>query len=331
MKKKGMQKLAHVLLTFSFLFVLGGNLFAQGGTIRGAVVDEFGEPVIGANVIIQELQTGAATNSEGIFSIPKLPAGEHVLRVTYIGMDTTTQTVGLGKNKIVSISLEMRQSSTKLKTVQIMDQKIGKIRKRDFDVGKTRITQRQIKLMPSLGAPDLAQYLQVLPGVVFTGDQGGQLYVRGGTPIMNMVLLDGMIVYNPFHSIGLFSIFDTDYIRSVDVFSAAFPAQYGGRVSSIMDVRSKMPDFNGIRGKVNINPISTGVLIEGPFARNKEKDKPGGNGFLLSMRNAYLDQTSPTFYDYATNDFGGDSVRGLPYTFTDIYGKLSFSDGLSTV
>lgn len=307
------------------LMISGLTAWGQGGIIRGTIVDEFGEPVIGANVVILDLKTGAATNTDGIFSIAKLPSGTHELRVTYIGMDTTVKQVDVSKNKTTTIGIKMRQSSTQLATVELTDRAIGKIRKREFDVGTTRITTRQINLMPSLGAPDLGQYLQVLPGVVFTGDQGGQLYVRGGTPVQNMVLLDGMIVYSPFHSIGLFSIFDTDYIRSVDVYSAAFPARYGGRVSSMMDIRTKNPNFKGIRGKANINPISAGFMIETPFANAKDKDTPGGNGLLLSARHSYLDQTSKLFYPYV-ND-----TTGLPFGFTDIYAKTTFTDGVNGV
>ena len=313
-----------------FALVFGPQLMAQGSILRGSVVDDEGEPVIGANVVIEELKTGAATNLEGFFSIPRLPKGTFRYRVTYVGMDTASAEVALSGSGTKTIAIKMRVSSTQLDAVQILDQKLGKIQKRQFDVGTTRITAKQINLMPSLGTPDLAQYLQVLPGVVFTGDQGGQLYVRGGTPIQNMVLLDGMIVYSPFHSIGLFSIFDTDYIRSVDVFSAAFPAKYGGRVSSIMDIRTKMPQFKRISGKANINPISSGFMIEGPFTKSNP-DKAGGNGFLFSARKAYLDKTSPQLYSYATNDLATDSVKGFPYSFTDIYGKLVFSDGLNSL
>lgn len=306
-----------------------GAVIGQNSIIRGTVLDEKGEPVIGASVAIVALGTGAATNQDGIFSIPKLPEGEHTLRVTYIGMDTLIHKAVVGKNATTSISMKMRESSTQIAVVEILDQKIGKIQKREIEVGVTRITSKQINLMPSLGTPDLAQYLQVLPGVVNTGDQGGQLYIRGGTPIMNMTLLDGMIVYSPFHSLGLFSIFDPDYIKSVDVYSAAFPAMYGGRVSSVMDIRTKMPELRGISGKVNINPISTGLMIEGPFSR-KNADKPGGNSFLLSARRSYLDRSSQIVYPWIENEVS-DSVSGLPYSFTDIYGKLSFSDGLNTM
>lgn len=319
------------LLLLTTLCIGVSSLLAQvsTATVRGTVVDEYGEPVIGASVSFPSLGLGAHTNDEGIFSIPKLPVGDYEIRVTYIGMDTTTQVLKLEKGKTLSIALKLREASTTVGTVVIEDQVVGKINTKTFDIGVTRISSRQINLMPSLGAPDLAQYLQVLPGVISTGDQGGQLYVRGGTPIMNMTYLDGMIVYSPFHSIGLFSIFDTDYIRSVDVYSAAFPSEYGGRVSSIMDIRTKVPDLHKVRGKANINPITTGINLEVPLSAKNSADNPGGTSLLLSARRSYIDKTSPLLYPYIENELS-DSVEGLPYNFTDIYTKLHFSDGLNT-
>lgn len=308
-----------LFLTFSVL-----TAFGQGGTIRGTVVDENGEPVIGASVVIFKLQTGASTNLDGIFSIPKLPAGEHELRVTYIGMDTVYQTVETKATGTTTIAFKMESGATSIETIEIRDNAVGKIKKQVVDIGTERISARQINLMPSLGTPDLAQYLQVLPGVVFTGDQGGQLYIRGGTPVQNMVLMDGMIVYSPFHSIGLFSIFDTDYLRSVDVYSAAFPARYGGRVSSIMDLRTRNPNSRGISGKVNVNPLTAGVMVEGPF-KGKREGGSTGSGFLVSARRSYLNMTSQNIYSYVNDS------TGLPFSFTDIYGKFTFSDGLNTV
>jgi CarboxypepD_reg-like domain/TonB-dependent Receptor Plug Domain len=328
-KNRPMKLMKSYLQCLLLVILSGGGLLAQTSIIRGTVLDEKGGAVAGANVVIVAQGTGATTNADGIFSISKLPEGEHTLRVTYIGMDTVYVTTKVGKATTASVSFKMQESSTQIAAVEITDQKFGKIQKRELEVGVTRITAKQINLMPSLGTPDLAQYLQVLPGVVSTGDQGGQLYIRGGTPIMNMTLLDGMIVYSPFHSMGLFSIFDPDYIKSVDVYSAAFPAMYGGRVSSVMDIRTRMPDVRGISGKVNINPLTTGLMIEGPFSR-KHLDRPGGNSFLLSARRSYLDRSSKVLYPWVKNEIS-DSVSGLPYSFTDIYGKVAFSDGLNTV
>lgn len=311
------------ILPFLLLLSTCGVLFGQNtGFIRGTVVDDNNEPIYGCNVVILKAQTGAITNADGIFSIAKLKPGDYEVRVTYLGMDTIIRSFVLEKGKTITTSFQLGISSTQMDVVEISDRALGKIRKTEIDIGTERITARQINLMPSLGTPDLAQYLQVLPGVVFTGDQGGQLYIRGGTTIQNMTLLDGMIVYSPFHSIGLFSTFDADYIRSVDVHSAAFPAQYGGRVSSIMDIKTRNPNANGIRGKVNINPLTAGLMIEGPF--KSRANGGGGSGFMLSARRSYLDQTSKTFYSYV-ND-----TTGLPFSFTDLYGKMTFTDGLST-
>lgn len=309
---------------FLFLaFILAGTFAsAQGGIIRGSLIDEYGEPVVGANVIIWKLKTGAATNVDGLFSIPKLPIGTHKLRVTYLGFDTLYQEVELQAGHTATVKLMMLESNGGILAdeVQITDHHLGEIQKREITTGVTEISARQISMLPSLGTPDLAQYLQVLPGVVTTGDQGGQLYIRGGTPIQNMVLLDGAIIYTPFHSIGMFSVFDTDYIRGVDVYSAAFPAQYGGRVSSVMDVRTRNGNFKRFGIKAHVNPISAGILAEGPLGKPKA-GRSGGSSYLLSLRESHLDLTSLALYNYVN-----DTV-GLPFSFIDGYGKLTFSDG----
>jgi hypothetical protein len=310
----------HLFALLSFLFVTQMAL-AQGSIIRGTVYDESGEPVQGATVVIPKQGTGAYTNDQGIFSISKLPAGKHEVRITFIGYDTIRATVEVGTNATVTQGFRMKETSIEVGVVEITDNANGKIEKARITVGLEEITPQEIKVIPSFGGtPDLAQYMQVVPGVVFTGDQGGQLYVRGGTPIQNMVLLDGAVIYSPFHSIGLFSVFDTDYLRGVDVYTAAFPAEYGGRISSIMDIRTRNGDYKNFHSKIDLNPVVAGTMIEGPLFKPKEGSNAGGS-FLLSARRCYLDKTSPLFYSYV-ND-----TNGLPFNFTDLFGKLSFSDG----
>ena len=153
------------------------------------------------------------------------------------------------------------------------------------NVGVQKIDPVAINKLPSVGEPDLAQYLQVLPGVVFTGDQGGQLYIRGGLPIQNKVLLDGMVIYNPFHSIGLFSVFDNDIMRSADVFSAGFGAEYGGRTSSIMDITTRDGNKKHLSGKVSASTFGAKLTLEGPLQKLKEDGK-GSSSFLLSGKTA---------------------------------------------
>jgi hypothetical protein len=292
---------------------------AQVNEVKGSVADEKGEPVIGAVAFIEEIKSGAFTNELGVFSLSKVPAGKYSLRITSIGYDTIRESLDLTgmSGKIVKRSFVMKERITELEEVVITDDKVGKIDPVKLKIGESRISARQIRLMPSLGSPDLAQYLQVLPGVITSGDQGGQLFVRGGTPIMNMVLLDGMIVYAPFHSIGVFSVFDPEYIRTTDVYSAGFGAEYGGRVSSVMDIRTRNGNLTNFSVKAHTNPFTSGVLMEGPLSK---KNKPGsGSSYLLSWRELRLDKTSPVLYKSLTDTFG------LPYKFRDIYGKLTFT------
>lgn len=196
---------------------------AQTGSVRGFVYEkESGEPVIFTNVVLEGTTYGIATDVNGYYNITKLPTGDYTLRVSYIGFDTVRVNIKVGNGQIVNQNAYLKKQDIRLGTVVISQEALKKTT--EVDVAVETITPKQIKHIPTIGGePDIAQYLQILPGVVFTGDQGGQLYIRGGTPIQNVVLLDGMVVYNPFHSIGLFSVFDTDILRNVDVYTGAFP------------------------------------------------------------------------------------------------------------
>lgn len=168
-----------------------------------------------------------------------------------------------------------------------------------------------------MGEPDIAQYLQVLPGVVFTGDQGGQLYIRGGLPVQNKVLLDGLIVYNPFHSIGLFSVFDSEIMKSADVYSAGFGAEYGGRTSSIMDISTRDGNKKRASGKISASTFGAKAMLEGPFVKLKENGNTSAS-YIISAKHSYLPQTSKLLYSYANPD-------GLPFKYTDLYAKASIN------
>lgn len=311
-------------LIFVTLFVLifsALGLFGQTGTIRGPVKDFSGEPLVNAVVFIPELKKGAYTNSDGIYSLDKLPEGTFRVFATFAGYDTMVQVITLKRNQKTTVLFTLEEIGFFSDEVEITANAIGKIETKDVNVGSITFSAKEINLLPSIGTPDLMQYLQVLPGVVFTGDQGGQVYIRGGTPIQNMTLMDGMIVYSPFHSIGLFSTFDPDYIRSVEVFTGGFPAKYGGRVSSVIDIKTRNGSFTDYSGKVNLNPFSANALVEGPIKRARRQG--GGSSFLVSYRKNYIDQTGKTIYPNVNDSLG------LPYNFTDIYGKLSVSDGVN--
>ena len=302
----------HLFLLSALLF--SATIFAQTGNIRGFVYEkESGEPVIFCSVFLEGTTVGAATDINGMYNISKVNAGEYTLVATYIGYDTTEVNITLKSGQILSKNLEIGESSVKLNEVKISAERAEM--KTEVKAASIKITKQDMEMIPTIGGePDLAQYMQVIPGVVFTGDQGGQLYIRGGSPIQNKVLMDGMIIYSPFHSIGLFSVFDTDIIKNTDVYTGGFSAEYGGRVSSIMDIKTIDGNKKELGGKLSANTFGSKLFVEGPL-NNK-----GNTSFIFSGKTSYLDKSSELFYKYPTLYF---DEKGLPYSYTDLYGKVS--------
>jgi hypothetical protein len=313
-----MQKRTGILITlFLCLFSI---TYAQTGTIKGFLYDRAsGEPIIFTNVILEGTKMGVQTDVNGYFSFVQVPEGNYTLFATVIGYDTTRVSINVHSGQIVNKKLFIGHRELELKGVEISARKTEKITR--INAGTISVTPREMKLMPSAGGePDIAQYLQVVPGVIFTGDQGGQLYIRGGSPAQTGILLDGVTIYNPFHSIGLFSVFETDAIRNVDIQSAGFNAQYGNRTSAILDVRTKDGNKNRLSGKLSASPLMARAMLEGPISKPKRE---GGSSttFLLSLKNSYLGATSKSIY----GGLGEPFKSGLPYDFTDAYGKITFN------
>lgn len=312
-----------------FTVLIGATTLAQKAQIRGFVYNEkTGEAEIGVTVYLKGTTMGAATDINGFYNISKIPAGSYTLMATSLGFDSISQKITVKNNEIISKNMNIKEAAQMMNTFVVSAEK--QEAKTQVKMSVTKVTPKEIKSIPSIGGdPDLAQYLQVLPGVTFTGDQGGQLYIRGGSPVQNKVLLDGMIVYNPFHSIGLFSVFDTDIMRSADVHTGGFNAEYGGRISSIMDITYRDGDKKRMRGKVSASTFSTKLMIEGPL--KKSKDGSGSITYVLSGKRSHIEQSSsfykPYFEGLSSDNARGVDTLGLPYGFTDIYGKISFNGG----
>lgn len=310
-----MKKIFYGVLILTCIF---SQAVAQTGDVRGFVYDEkTGEPAIFLNVMLRGTEKGAATDENGFFSIANVPVGNYLLHITSVEYDTLEKNITVEANKIVDLKLYLGKSDKVLNTVTVSAQTQEKLT--EVKISTIPITPKQIQRLPSVGGePDLAQYLQVLPGVIFTGDQGGQLYIRGGSPIQNKVLLDGMVIYNPFHSIGLFSVFETDIIRSVDVYTGGFNAKYGDRISAVVDITTRDGNKNETDGEVSVSPFLARILLEGPLKKS-ENPQESSITYLLTAKHSYLDKTSPIFYSYVNDS------TGIPYQFTDVYGKLSFN------
>jgi len=298
------------------LSIISFYSFSQSTSIRGFVYEkESGEPIIFTNVYLLGTTLGASTDVNGYFTISQVPAGEYTLIVTYLGFDTIREPVIIKNAQIINKRLYMTKSAFQLKTFEVSAEKQEGLTETKTSVVK--ITPKQIASIPSIGTPDLAQYLQVLPGIIFTGDQGGQLYVRGGPPIQNKILLDGLVIYNPFHSIGLFSVFETEIMRNVDIYTGGFGAEYGGRISSIMDITTRDGNKSRLSGSVGGTTFGANVILEGPLKKINPETGTSAS-FIIAVKNSYLKESSKVFYSYIEKD-------GLPFNYTDIFGKISLN------
>lgn len=173
----------------------------------------------------------------------------------------------------------------------------------------------------------------MLPGIISTGDQGGQIYIRGGSPIQNRIMIDGMTIFNPFHSIGFFSVFETEIIKTVDVLTAGFNAEYGGRVSAVIDIKTREGNKKRLSGLISANPFQAKAVIEGPI-KKFEEGRGSSSSFLFTAKHSFIDKTSPFLYAYAVDtslyslsddpNISKKDRERLPFRFTDFYGKFSF-------
>ena len=304
-------------LLVSLLFLLSNFGFSQKTEIRGFVYDKVtGEAIQFSNVFFQGTSYGVATDLNGFYSLSKFQPGTYTLTSTFVGYDTVHEVITVKAGDIFNRNMYLTQVALELDEVIINSKKIES--QTQVKISKIKISTDDIAKLPTVGAtPDLAQYIQVLPGVVTSGDKGGQIYIRGGTPIQNKVILDGMTIYNPFHSLGLFSVFDIDMIKNIDVYAGGFDAEYGDRISAVMDVNSVDGNKTRLAGKIGTSPFSSKLILNGPLKKFKAKE--GSSNFIFAARNSYLDKTAPVLYNYADKN-------GLPYSFNDLYGKVSFND-----
>ena len=265
---------------FAFLFLLCSAAFAQKSyTINGTITDKVnGETLFGASVFLQGTTIGVVTNEYGFYSITATE-GTYTVVVSYMGFSEVNQEVILDKNQ--KLNFEIAEASTQLEEVVVTGDEPERalLRKPEMSVSKLNIST--VKQMPVvLGEVDVLKSLQMLPGVTSNGEGTGGFHVRGGAQDQNLVLLDEAIIYNTSHMFGFFSVFNADAIKDVKLYKGGIPARFGGRVSSVLDVRQK--DGNkknfGLTGGIGL--ISSRLAIEGPLFKEK-------GSFLVAGRSSY--------------------------------------------
>jgi hypothetical protein len=230
LKLKTIMKISS-LFTFLLFSFLTNFSFSQSATIRGFLYEQSnGEPMPFQKVkIISSLNTiyGSVTDVNGFFSIPKLAIGTYTIKIEADLFELIEEKISITKaNQILDVKYNLKKGENIKEIDEVNVTAEGKRKKTEVSMSVIKLDKKGLERIPSVGAEnDVVGAFSVTPGVVTTGDQGGQLYVRGGTPIQNKILLDGMTIYTPFHSIGFFSIFETELVKNVDIYTGGFDSK----------------------------------------------------------------------------------------------------------
>ncbi|MDZ4714856.1 MAG: TonB-dependent receptor [Cytophagales bacterium] len=278
-------------------------LFAQK-TVMGLVRDSgSSETLPFATVVIKGSQQGTSTNLDGHFTLLNVPSDTSTLVISYVGY--SLKEIKLSPGMIQSsVAALLDPLSASLEELVISDY-ANKFLNISTGVSHATIATRQLSLLPTIGEVDIFRSLQLLPGVSGTNENSSGLFVRGGTPDQNLVLLDGMTVYKVDHFFGFFSAFNANAIKDVQLYKGAFPARYGGRISSVVELTGKTGNFTRITGEGGINLISANAYLELPISSKFS--------FLLAGRRSYTDILQSDVFRAITNNLlGGDPFPGLP-------------------
>ena len=294
-----------------FLFLICGCLLhgrAQRKiNIKGYIKDmASGEDLIGATVSIEMLETGTTTNIYGYYSL-SLPPGYHALNIQYVGYEQLELTARFERD--TTLDLELSPYPVTLQEV-VVSAKSREDRLNSLQMGVHKMSPKEIEVLPVLfGEKDILKTLQLLPGIQATNEGNSGFYVRGGNLDQNLVLLDEATVYNPSHLLGLFSIFNPDAVKDVHLVKGDLPAQYGGRISSVLDTRMKEGNTKKFSGAGSLGLISSKLTLEAPIVKEK-------SSFMVSGRRTYLD-----LFLRASQD---DDLRNTQLYFYDLNAKANY-------
>lgn len=284
-------------------------------TISGYVLQKNGEPLINATIRDVESKTGTLSNEYGFFSLTLLE-GKHTLRITYIGFGEKVESVDLNRNILLKVYLKEDYSLDEVLVVGDLNSPIN-----TTQTGKVSFNAHDLRTEYALfSSPDVVKTLQSLPGVASGTEMLSGLYVHGGNNDENLFLLDGTPLYQVSHLGGLFSAFNTDIIKNIDFYKSGFPARYGGRLSSVVDVRTNDGDLKEYHGTFSMGLLDGRIQYEGPIIKNR-------TSFNIAMRRSWLEAFSaPAFY-FRNKSNSDDKITGK-YAFHDINAKLThyFSD-----
>lgn len=299
-------------ILFFLLLAVSTIAFSQkkNYTISGELKDsKTGEELVGASVYSEELKSGTFTNSYGFYSL-SLPAGKYSIVFSYIGYESIRRIVDLSSDQ--KLKIELKESDKQLKEVAVNSDKPSAKNVEQNKMSVVKLDIKEVKKIPLLlGEVDIIKAIQLLPGIQAAGDGSSNLIVRGGNIDHNLVLLDEAVVYNPSHVLGFFSVFNGDAIKDFEIYKGGIPAQYGGRLASVLDVRMKDGNSKNFSASGGIGLLSSRLTLEGPIVKNK-------SSFMISGRRSYFDIFFPLSSQLdGTVAYFGDLNIKLNYTLGD--------------
>jgi hypothetical protein len=295
-----------LLLSVLVILVIGKTNAQSYGTLRGFVTDSSnGEILAYATVYLQDTKQGSTSDTRGFYSIPSIPTGIHTVVFSFVGYLPKVMEARIRSDKITEISVQLLPGSVNFNAVV----KIGEMIKKanENDAGIYNLTGKEIQMVPKGVEADVMRSLQMIPGVKTSNDVSSRYYVRGGGSDQNLVLLDGVTIYNPYHALGIFSIIDPEIINNVQFYKGTFPVEYGGRLSSVMNIKTNDGNRYRYAGSANASFLTGKVSIEGPI--------PDGS-FLLTGRKSYFGEVMKNFLNNKT----------APFDFYDLNMKLNYSN-----
>lgn len=300
-------------LLFSALIFITASHFSLAqnyGTLRGNIADSLtGESLPYSNLLLEGTALGASADLNGNFTIPGIPAKNYDLRVSYVGYQTRIIPVVIKPGEMTQVRINLFPSSVQLQTIEMIGEKMTQ--PNETNLGLQKIDIREIELLPKGVETDIFRSLQFLPGVQSTGDVSARYYVRGGGSNQNLVLLNGVSVYNPFHALGLFSIIDPEMINAIEFYKGGFSAEYGGRLSSVLNLITKDGNKNKFGGSASVSFLTAKGLIEGPI--------PDGS-FMVTFRKSLFNDVLKKFINF----------KDAPFEFHDLSAKLNYTSSATT-
>ena len=322
-----------LLLVFSS-FVMFGQ---QKQTVSGVVKDALnGETLIGATVYFKNTNIASITNEYGFYSLTA-EEGKYTLVVSYLGFVTIEKQIDLKTNK--KINFELEESASQLDEIQISASESKKVNLRTPQMSVSKLSSKIIKQIPAvMGEVDIIKSIQLLPGVTNSGEGASGFNVRGGAEDQNLILLDEAVIYNSSHLFGFFSIFNNDAVKDIKLYKGGIPSQFGGRVSSVLDIRQKDGNSKNLSFTGGIGAISSRLTVEGPTIKDK-------GSFIVAGRSSYVNlflkladnDNSAGFYDlnfktnyklnennklYLSGYYGQDNFN-ISEAFSNSYGNLT--------